>query len=84
MRSMHSGPARASQELLEGERFGQVIIGSQIETFDTVRDCVFGRKDEHVCRVPLGPDAREDGQPIHSRKHQVEGNDIIIVAGGVP
>ena len=82
------GPPRqgphAGQEFLEGERFHEVIVGPEVEPADSVRHGVFGRQDQDVRGPALGPQAAEDRQAVHFRKHQVQDDHVVVVVGGVP
>ncbi len=75
----NQGPG-AGQQLLEGERLAQVIVGAVVETAHTIADCVARREEEHR-RVPtLAAVALQYLQTVLAGQPPVE-DDEVPVAG---
>ena len=68
-------------QLVEGERFHQVVVGAEVETADAVLCLVVGRQDQHVTIVAVAAQRRQHRESIDTGQHQVE-NDRIVGVGG--
>src|SRR5829696_7492835 len=62
----------AGQKLLDIERFGEIVVGAEVEAVDLVERGVAGRK--HDDRYPAAPLANplQDPNPVQLREHYVE------------
>ncbi len=64
--------ADASEQLLQRERLGQVVVGAGVQPLDAVADGVAGGEQEDRHAVALAPQAASDVQPVEARHHDVE------------
>ena len=72
----------AGQELVEGERLGDVVGGAEVEALDPVGDLALRRQHDHrQCRL-RAPDRCEDLDPVAAGKHPVEDDEVGVGAQG--
>ena len=70
------------QKLVELERLGQVVVGSRIETLDTVCDLSPRREQEHG-DVPTGAAQRShDLGARHTGQHPIEQHHVVLAGRG--
>ncbi len=73
-RCMASGSS--GKQLVEIERLDQVVVGAGIQPGDPVGDAILGGEHQNrEGRVPQ-PQAPADLQPIHSRQHHIQHDDV--------
>ena len=72
--------ANARQQFLDRKRFGDVVVGADVEARDAVGDAVVGGQhdDRHAA---LGANALADFDAVHSRQHQVEDDEVGLFEG---
>ena len=64
------------QQLGEGERLDQIIVGSAVEADHPILERIARRQDEHRRVDAALPQRAENLQPIASGQHEVEQNDV--------
>jgi len=64
------------QQLVEGERLDQVVVGAGVEPDHPVGDGVAGRQQDHRQPVVGGPQAADHLQPAQPRHHHIEDHQI--------
>ena len=70
--------AQTRQELIDGEGFGQIVVGTRVEGFDLV--LVFASCADHDDRRGRpGADLADQVDTVHIRKPQVEKDDIRVM-----
>ena len=74
----------AGQELVEGERLGDVVGGAEVEPFDPVGDLAPGGQHDHRQRRPRAADRREDVDSVFAGQHPVEDDEVRLGAEGEP
>ena len=72
--------AGAGQQLLEGERLAQVVVGAAVEAAHPVADRVARREEEHGRGPALAAMALQDRQAVRAGQPPVE-DDEVPVAG---
>ena len=77
------GPAQehfhAHQELLDAEGFGDIVVGSALESFELVFFHGFGRQEKDGHHIALLPDLFGDSEPVFVRHHDIEQTDREFV-----
>jgi hypothetical protein len=68
--------AQPGKQLLEGERFWQVVVGAHIQTRHPVRDRVASCEHEDRQVLACRTQASACLQPVQPRHHQVEDNGV--------
>ena len=71
--------AKAGAEFTGGERLGQVIVGTEIESGDAVFERIAGGKDEDGQTSATEAEAAKNFQPIEAGKHEVEHEGVVSV-----
>ena len=72
--------AQPGQQLLQGERLGEVVVGAGVETLDPVADGVAGgeHQDRHVVAGRAQRPGRLDA--VEPRHHHVHHDDVGVLA----
>jgi len=70
-----------SEKLLEGKRFAKVVVGSTVETANTIRDCVACREKENRCGASGLAVTLQECQTVDSGQPPVEKNDVPGLGG---
>ena len=73
--------AEAGEQLVESERFGDVVVGAGVQCLDLVVGTVPGGEDKDWHAAPL-PQARDDRGSVDVRQAEVEDEDVDRVLGG--
>ncbi len=88
-RHRHLAPAPATddgaeprEELVEGKRLHEVVVGTEVEAVDPVRDLVPGRDHQDGRVEALRTQALAHGEPVEAGKHEVEKDDVVLVRQG--
>src|SRR5437660_1159674 len=68
--------SNARQKFRECERLDQVIVGTFIQSFDPVLDCIASGKDENSCLQSAFSESGEYLEPIPAWKHEIQNNEI--------
>src|SRR5690606_38943119 len=81
------GPAaerpHPGDELGEGERFGQVVVGAQGQTLDPVVDAGRGGEHEHPHDVAGGDQFPDQLVTVHTGQVAVEDHHVVPGEGGL-
>lgn len=71
----------AGDDLVEAERFGDVVVPADRQALDLVVDAVAGR-NEHDRHMATGvSDLAGDGEAVHVRQHDVEDHEVGMLRG---
>ena len=74
------GPARQRaqprQQLLEGERLDEVVVGAGVEAGDAVVDAIAGGEHEDRGLRATGPELAAHGEAVQLGQEQVEDDDV--------
>ncbi len=76
--------AQACEELGEGKRLHEVVVGACVEPRDAILHRVARGEDQHRRPDPRSPQAPARLEPIDPRQHHVEHNRVVVVRGGHP
>ena len=83
---LRRGPAQQRpqprEQLLEGERLGQVVVGARVEPGDPVGDGLARGEDEHRQVVPGAAQPPAHLEPVEPRHHDVEDEGVGAVTAG--
>ena len=75
------GPPRegpeAGQQLLEGERLGEIVVGPGVEAGDAVIHVLKGREHEHGRSAFLAPQPLDERAPVHAREPPVDDENVV-------
>jgi hypothetical protein len=71
--------ADARQQLGEGKRLDEVVVGTQREPLDAVGDLVAGGEEQDRRREPAFPPAAAEREAVAARKHRVEHDGVVLV-----
>src|SRR6266436_5909020 len=79
--SLFASPAseegsNARQKLRERKRFNEVIVGTFIESFDSVWDCITSGQDENRRLQSTFSQCGQHLQTITSRKHEIQNDQV--------
>src|SRR5207247_3329335 len=66
-----------SQELIEGERLGQVVVGAEIEAHDLVGHAIARSQDEDGRLHVLAPRLPEHLETVALGQHEIEDDQIV-------
>jgi hypothetical protein len=72
------------QELVEGERLRQVVVGAGLQPAHAVLDRVERGQDEHVHVLAGGTQAAQDLEPLDARQHEIQHHDVVGSAARHP
>ncbi len=70
---------QASEQLLERERLGEVVVGPGVETLDPVTDGVARGEDEDRYVVAGGAQRTGRLDPVEARHHHVDHHDVGVL-----
>ena len=70
--------AHAGQQLLEGERLGQVVVGTAVQAGDPVRDRGAGGQHQDRRPHPLRAQPAADLEPVEVGQPHVEQDDVVL------
>ena len=76
--------AQAGQQLAEGERLGQIVIGAGIQPPDPVLDRVAGGEKENGSPPTGGPQLPAHLKAVQAGEHHIQDDRVIIVLGSKP
>jgi hypothetical protein len=65
------------EQLLEGERLGQVVVRAGFESLDPIVDVAAGREHQHA-DIAGGSQAPADLEPVEAREHPVEDDEVRL------
>jgi hypothetical protein len=71
----------ARQQLGERERFGQIVVGAGLQSFDAVVDRLLGAHDDGRRPVAFSAQGFEDRDAVHLRQREIEDDGVV---GDVP
>src|SRR5580704_5758590 len=71
------------QQFGQGERLGQVVLGSQFQAIHLSGDVSQAGEHEDGLVGPLAPEPGEDLPPVHVRHDQVQDDQVIVAGGGL-
>jgi hypothetical protein len=69
--------AEAGEEFLEGERLGEVVVGSGVEATDAILNAVEGGEKEDGCVDTVAPESAADFEAVDRGEHDVEDDDVV-------
>ena len=72
----------ASEELEEGKRLGQVVVGAGVEALDDVGESVTGGEHEDGSLFAAEPEAFGDFEAVGAGEHDVEEDEVKGAAAG--
>ena len=67
----------AGEQLREGERLDEVVIGAELEPLDAVVDLVARAEEKHR-RLPLPADALQHRPAVDPGQHHVEQDQVVL------
>src|SRR5262249_14120308 len=70
------------QQLGEGERLGEVVIGAAVEAPNLHIDRVAGGEKNDGCRNVLFAEPVTDFYPIHERKRNIKNDEVVVFRRG--
>ena len=70
------------QQLLEGERLGDVVVGARAEGMDLEVDRVLRREDQNRRRGPPVPQRAQHFEPAHAGQPEIEHQEVVPAARG--
>jgi len=70
------------QQLLQGERLGDVVVGAHAQRLHFVIHAVLRRQDEHRHRDPAIAQRPQQFAPLEFGKPQVEHEQVVVAVGG--
>ena len=73
--------AQAGLQFHEGERLGQVVVRTAVQTRHPVRNGLARSQDHHGQVAPAFAQALEHVQPIHAREAKVQYQGVVGFAG---
>jgi hypothetical protein len=76
--------ADPSQQLPQGERLGDVVVGAQLEAAHAVPLLAAGGQHDHRDVDPAAPQLAADVPAAHARHHDVEQDQVGRLAGRPP
>ncbi len=71
--------AHAGEELVEGERLGEVVVGAGIEAGDAVRDEVAHREHQDGGRIAVGAEPPAHLEAVDARHQKVEHDGVDVL-----
>ncbi len=71
--------AQAGQNLLQIERFGDIIVGPGVEARDLLAPAVARGQDQHRHIVAGTAPAFQNGDPVHHRQAEIEHHGIVAL-----
>src|SRR5450631_895538 len=69
----------ARLELREAERFGQIVVGPEVEALDAGLDLAARGEDQHRHRNAAPAQPPQDFESVHSRQAQVEDHEVVAL-----
>src|SRR5689334_20724357 len=79
IRTTPQNRADTGEQLREGERFNQIIISTEVESFDSIAHFIPGGQKDHGWLATFGSKSAEDGPTIQTWKHDIEQQEIVLV-----
>jgi hypothetical protein len=60
----------------------QIVVGAQLQAFDTVLDLVAGGKEQHRHALSGGANSLQHAPAIQPREHHVQHDEIVVLGPG--
>src|SRR5260370_41426334 len=79
IRAASQNRADAGEQLRESEGFNQIIVGTEIESFDSIAYFIPGGQKDRAWLVTFASKTAEDIPTIQTRKHDVEQQEIVVI-----
>jgi len=76
---LHATETLGSQQLIETERFGQIVVRAGVEAAHAVVETVARGEHEHRHRGALRAQASADFHPVDAGDHHVEDHRVVLV-----
>ncbi len=75
--------SQAREQLVEGERLDEIVVGAGVESRDAIDDRVACRQHENRHLETSGTQRARHGDAVTMRKHVIEHHGVVLVQRGV-
>jgi hypothetical protein len=79
IRAASQNRADAGKQLREGERLNQIIISTEIESFDSIAYFIPSGQKDHSWLATFDSNPAEDCPTIQTWKHDIEQQEIVVI-----